>query len=187
MANEILPGELPVLPRQKINARILATETDIAANTSAINLLGVLSMQTTGVGTDADTAEKDLLTYTLPANALSADGQGVKIRVWGTTSANAQTKQVKIYWGGLAVSGSGAAAANDKDWYIEVIVIRTGSAAQDIFTPEFIYNGARGVDPTFTTDTEDLTTETIIKVTGQNGTATANDLVAEGMSVEYIA
>lgn len=145
--------------------------------------------QTTGVGTDAGTAEKTLLSDTIPAGQLDYTGKSVKIRAWGTTSANGQTKQMKLKFGATTLYDTTALAANNDDWYIEAIITRTGAATQDWIVTGGHYNDVQlpaATIASFGTAAETLSTDTTVEVTGQNGTATANDLVAEGFSVDYL-
>ena len=145
---------------------------------------GTANVNTTAVGTDADLLEKTLITYDLPANSLSANGKLVKIRVWGTTAANANTKTIRLYFGTAVVRQIGASATNDEDWIMEAIVVRTGAATQDAIGFELVNNST--VFTTHSEPAEDETAAITIRVTGENAVATANDIVAEGMLVEYL-
>lgn len=101
-----------------------------AATNSAV-VGGVFCVNTTSTATTG-TVEEVLATCTLPANALSANGKGVRISATATTAANGNTKVYRIRFGGIAggqlvaptitTSGAGVAAI--------AYVIRTGSGAQ---------------------------------------------------------
>ena len=151
---------------------------------------GVVHVDTTAVGTDANTAEKDLITYSLPANSLSANGKMVRFKAWGTTAANANTKRIKLYFGSTAIIESGAVSANNSSWTIYGTVVRTGVGTQDSFDGGFAYkavSGTAGRDfGEFYALTEDETGAITLKVTGQNGAASASDIVAEGIMVEFL-
>src|SRR5207248_3063950 len=69
-------------------------------------------VSTTAVS-NVGTAETDLITYTMPANTLSANGQRVRITAFCTTAANANLKTIKIYFGATALRNTGAAAFNN--------------------------------------------------------------------------
>lgn len=145
------------------------------------------SVNTAQVGTDAATTEKDLHTYTLPASTLAIDGRGVRIHVAWTTSANANTKRFRVYFGSTVVFDSGALAENGRNGRITVDVFRTGAATQDaIGTAVGFSNAGAPLDGTFATPTETLSGAVVIKTTGQNGTATATDCRVELSYVELL-
>jgi hypothetical protein len=155
------------------------------APTALANIGGNLSIDNGTAGTTAVITEETLLTYTLPASSLTQDGRGVRIRAWGTTAANANLKTIKLKFGATNVLDTGAVASNGETWYFEADVYRTGAATQDAIGKPYFYvaaiNGGQITNPA-----ETLSAGFAIVVSGQNGTATANDIVAEGLSVEYI-
>lgn len=147
----------------------------------------LLSINTTAVGTDADTDEKTLMSFPLPANTLLRDGQGIRIKAWGRTGANGNTKTVRIRLGGL-VAGTIlftlTGAFNDKDWSVEAITYRTGVGSQDMISEGKSSETATIV--TFRNGSVDETTELEVVISGQNGTGAANDIICDGLSVELI-
>lgn len=147
------------------------------------NVGGLLNAQTGSTGTAANTTETTLQQYTMPANTLSAAGQSLRITCFGTTAANGNTKTIKLYFGASVVS-SGALTVSNKNWQYQLIVMRTGAATQAVTgsgiadaTPITIYSNA---------GTASLTAGVLIKCTGENGTASANDIVATGMITELL-
>ncbi len=154
----------------------------MGTSTALAQFVGVANVNTTAVGTDANTTEKDLLTYSLPADSLSADGKLVRITAWGTvTSASSKTVRLKF---GATVIREIATSSGGLDWRIDGVVIRTGATTQDAMATGSLDTIAP--DTTLSTPAETLSGAVVIKVTGQNGTATANDIVAEGMLVEFL-
>ncbi len=156
----------------------------MGTGTGVAEVSGKANVQTTDVGTDADTAEKDLITYTLPANSLSTDGKLVRITAWGSFAENGNTKTIRLKFGSAIIRAIGPAGLNGLDWRIDGLVIRTGAATQETMATEFLDVNAQ--DTTISTSAEDLSGAVVIKITGQNGTATTNDIVAKGMLVEYL-
>ena len=163
----------------------IATSPAIVAgqSSSTINAEGLLYANFTSTGNTADTTEDTLLSFSLPAKALSAANKGVRIRAWGTTAANADNKTVRLYFGSEVIA-SPTAATNAKGWNLELDVFKTGSNTQVVF-------GSGQVDVTpitilQTTGAETDTGTITIKVTGQAGTANANDIVAKGLVIEYL-
>lgn len=141
-------------------------------------------VDTTAVGTDADTVEKDLITFSLPADSLNANGKGVRVTAWGTTAANGNTKTMRLKFGATVLRAVGPFAPNNLDWLVQSIVIRTGASAQDAMTHEMVQNSV--VFTSHTEPAEDTTAAITIKITGENAVAAANDIVAEGLLIERL-
>lgn len=159
------------------------SSVQMGTGTGRAEIGGKVHVNTTSVGTDADTVEKDLLTYTLPANSLNADGKGVRITTWITTAATANEKTIRLYFGSTVVRQIGTSVLNNQSMFAQGIIIRTGASTQDAVGIEVGNTTAFAI---FTAPAEDTTGTIVIKVTGQNSSAAANDIVAQGLMVEYI-
>lgn len=178
-------GDLAVQEGDDSAAANLANDVDVRAGTGTApaGLGGVLTISTASAQTTAVTTEEDLWTYTLPANTLSANNYGVYCRIWYRTAANANSKAVRVYWGGTALD-TYTAASNDQIVVIDVEVWRTGASAQRTFYElEAPSAGARN---TTATHTKDDTAAQIIKFTGQNGVASAGDIVFLKAHVSFL-
>lgn len=146
---------------------------------------GHIHVDLTAVATAADLLETDLITYSLPANSLSANNRGVRVKAWGTTAANANTKTVRLYFGGTVVASNNISQApNGVAWRLEAEVFRTAAATQDSIGGGRV--GSIQQSEVLTLATESTTGAITIKVTGQNGTAAASEVVAEGLAVEFL-
>ncbi len=145
---------------------------------------GLLEINTTLTGTDADTLEKILITYTLPANTLSVNNKGLKITAWGNTAINGNIKTIKTHFGNVIINDSLARAQNNVRWMQTSLIFRTGAGAQDGHS-HYLANNLVPLTKQ-TTPAMDETNDIIIKVTGKNDVAVANDIVAHGMMVEII-
>ena len=117
---------------------------------------------------------------------MGVNGQGVRIKAWGTTAANANNKTVRLKFGAANILDTGAVASNNETWYFEAEVFRTGGATQDAIAFVSFFNGVI-TQAQITNPAETLTGAVTVAVSGQNGTANANDIVAEGLTVEYIS
>ena len=157
-----------------------------SASSGFANIGGTLSMNTTEVGTDANTSEKTLMSYTLPANTLLNDGEGIFIEAWGVAAVPVVTNTIRLRWGGLEISTLGPVLSAAGMWYLKSNIFRTGSAAQDIMP--FVNFLANNFAPqSFLTDTENLAVGILIELTGQNGgTPAANDIICHGLKVEFL-
>lgn len=134
--------------------------------------------------TAANTTETDLATYTLPAGAINQAGAGLRVTAWGKTAANANTKRARIYFGATAVADTGAVAMNNVAWVATAIIARTAADAQVALGQ--MRHAATDIANLATAPAEALTGAVVVKVTGLNGTANANDLTIEGFLVEAI-
>lgn len=153
------------------------------ATQQSIDMDGTITTGLTTTGTIADTNETTLFTNTLNAGVLDRNGRGVRVTAWGTLANTANTKTIKLYFGGTVIATYSAAGQN-VPWYVEGIVLRTGASAQ-------LYNvliqvGVAPISVTPATTAIDTTAAIILKVTGTNGLAALNDIVLTGAVVELI-
>lgn len=145
---------------------------------------GVANVNTTAVGTIANVAETDLMTYSLPANSLSANGKGVRVTAWGTTLAGANNQTIKMYFGSAVMRANGPSAYGSTSWTFTAEVIRTSSGNQLYRALAYFDGTAVSVSASTTAQTD--TSAIVIKMTGQNGAATVDGVKQIGMIVEFI-
>lgn len=147
----------------------------IGSSSSYAPVGGTANVNTTAVG-NVGAGEDDLMTYSLPASALIANGDHVEIDAWGTYAANANNKTVKLYFGATAVFDSGALSVSGGAWRVRATVVRTGATAQIAVSSN--HNSTQTASPA-----ETLSGAVTIKCTGE---ATAdNDIQQLGMIVRY--
>lgn len=140
---------------------------------------------TTATGTDANTSEKDLATFDLPANLLFTNNAGVWVEAWGTTAANANNKTMKLYVAGSSlVTNSVNPSPNNLGWMARASVHRRASGSQTYWSTMTVGGNLQGtgVNTLSATDTAAIT----VKVTGQNGTGNANEIVLQGFCVYFV-
>lgn len=166
----------PYLATQWGNWTIIDTGKVVRARgTSCVLDAQYVTVGNVGVGEDT------LFTYTLPGGTLYRDGTAIRLRAWGKTAANANTKNLKVYFGSTAVYTSGAVVANDRDWVIDTTVVRAGASDQR-FSVTGVYNSAAVVNCSTTTQT--LASDVIIKVTGE--ATSNNDISQQGWTIELL-
>lgn len=137
-------------------------------------------------GDCSSTSETDLISYTLPANTLSATGKGIRIRSWGVTNSSTVAKTMRMYWGtDVLISNDVTTTPNNGDWYFECEVWRTGASAQKSICRGIV--GTANQTTAFATHTNDPTGTNVVKVTGQNGSGSSTEISAHGLTVEFIA
>jgi hypothetical protein len=158
-------------------------DVDAGTGTADAGVGGTLTISTTQAATGANTTETDLWTYSLPANTLSANNYGVRITAWGSPAANANNKIVRLYFGGTVVT-SGSSTSGSNGWRMVAEVLRTGAATQVALGQTLQSSAAAATAPV--TPAEDTTGAITVKMTGQNGTANAGDIVFRGAIVEFL-
>lgn len=169
--------------QQSVYIQTLFDRAAIAVGQTTATINGTLTTSTTSACTAANTTETALWTYSLPANSLNADGRGVRVTVAGVLGANANTKTVRAYFGGTVIA-SQSSSSSGSGWQLTYVVLRTGSATQIGAGAGFV--GSAQVANAPSTPSADTTSAITIKVTGQNGTANANDICFKGAIVESL-
>jgi hypothetical protein len=131
--------------------------------------------------TVANTTETDLSTKTMAANVLANDGDFVILLAGVNYAANANTKRFRIYFGATAIFDTGATVLNGVNHLYVVYLFRRTSAILTGFIGEVITTAAfsSAVDLAG----QNFATTNVLKTTGQNGTANANDIRQFGMVV----
>lgn len=176
----------------------LATTSDIAEGTnlyytaarvSALATQDMLFDYFADVG-NGTTVETDLVSSTLAAGQLSANGQKIFAQYSGYLIGHATaTRQLRIYFGGTAIFDTGAAAVpTSVFWNLKVLLIRVSAT---VIRYSINYELSGGVNSVTVGELTGLTLSNtnVLKVTGQAagvGAAT-NDLVARMGTVEWRA
>lgn len=137
----------------------------------------------TAVG-NVGTGEDNLISYTLPANTLSADGNGVRITAWGTGANNGDAKTLKLYFGTAAILTTSLTTSQVDTWRVEATVWRTGSNAQDYESRLNQAGTTSIIDVENGTTTQTDTATITIKLTGE--ATSNNDIINEGLLVEVL-
>jgi hypothetical protein len=143
------------------------------------------SVQTTVVG-NVGAGVDNLMSYELPADALNAAGNFVRIRGGGTAANNATAKNLLLKFGAASLLGTLALTASQVGkWYVDATVTRTGSDTQD-----YVATVLEGVGTTlaagkqailFGTGTENEDAAITIQFQGEGGAD--NDVTQEWMEV----
>ncbi len=145
---------------------------------------GVAYLNGFGKGTTAVTTEETLMSYTLPADSLSSDGKGLRIIAWGTTAYNTNKKTIRIKFGETVIMTNRVVTAPaNLDWRLEAIIIGRMISIKGIGSGTL---GSTTEAVLFTTEYCNLAAPVEIKLTGQNGTPSADDIYAQGLIVETL-
>jgi hypothetical protein len=163
------------------------TRIDAGSAGATATASGVISSQpNVNVGTNADLLETTLVSYVMAANTMAINGQAIRIRAWGKTAANANSKTIRLKIGAtVLVFNDVTAAPNNQTFELEAVVFRTSGS--------FVAYTARGMvgavaqSPAASLSLAAATTGSLtLALTGQNGVATAGDVVGYGMVVEVL-
>jgi hypothetical protein len=143
------------------------------------------SCGTASLGNGADTTEDTLCTFTLPANTLATNGDALRYTIAWSHAANADVKLFKVYFGATSMTLVNGAANNTKG-QAQLVVLRTGAATQTMFIVA-AQQGGSVVTATQASPTETLSGTLVVKVTGQDTSAsTANSVVLTSLIVEVL-
>ena len=149
------------------------------------SVVSVANINTTAVG-NVGAGEDDLITYSLPANRLSANGKGVLIRVWGTTANNANTKTLKLYFGSAVLLSFALVASIAGTWVIDATVVRSGSNTQEAVA-DLVSVGVAGAAVTAVTVSSPTQTDSNANTIKCTATATTdNDVIQKGATVFFL-
>lgn len=145
-----------------------------AGNSGTYAQVGDMYLNTNLGSVSCGTSETDLYTYTVPANALVANSNGLRMSVKGNFAANANSKTIKVYFGGSQIAGL-AVTLNGSGWEIEVEAYVTTFAASpstsiiDTFVKVTAGDGSVSYvrTPALVSVSKDLGADQVFKVTGQ--------------------
>lgn len=148
---------------------------------------GILANTVSDVGTDADLLEKTLKSYTLPGGTLSTNGSYVEIEALLTTAANGNDKTATLYFGGTLIGVVDALALNNEIITMRAKVMRSAAGAQ-VSICEITVADASGINVRsnrVVALTKTMADDQEILLSGKNGIAAANDVVAKSMIVKH--
>ncbi|HEY9792082.1 MAG TPA: hypothetical protein V6D22_16870 [Candidatus Obscuribacterales bacterium] len=172
--NSKLKNNLEITGTLKVDGQSTFAE---GSGGALFNPVGILSLITANVASATGGAVTS--TYSLPANTLNAVGAAVRVRIYGTTAANANTKQVQFLWGGTTITLLNA-ASNAKDVYADIEIVKTGSNTQQINVAGYA-NGAL-MNALSTTSTQTDTSAIAMTVNLPTAT-TAGDTTITGFDI----
>lgn len=132
------------------------------------------------VGTIANTTETDLNVTTVAANTLANIGDFILLLASINYANNANTKRVRLYFGATNFYDTGAIVATNLEQQLFCFMFRNGATTLLTCTMS-TWNGTAPISlgSAFTV-TPTFTANNTLKITGQNGTASAGDIVSRG-------
>lgn len=145
--------------------------------------MGMIYGTSAAVGTSTGTGEEVLATYSLPANALDVAGRRVRIHASWHMASNGNNKTIKLYFGASVIS-SGTLTDNNKNGRATMDVVKSGASTQIVNAT--MQHDTTMITPYLNAGSDTDTAAIVIKMTGQDGSASANDIVMEDFYVEYM-
>lgn len=177
----VLSGSIPALRVYKASATTGVASVPFGSSTGYAVIGGRICTSTTSAATTGTTIQT-LASCSIPLNALSVDGMGLKVKAWGQTAANANTKLLELYFGATVCSAL-TSTVNNGAMVIESTILRTGAATQECVGTGV--SGAGTVHGMRATPAEDTTTTVTLAVKATTATATG-DFTFKGLTVEVL-
>lgn len=151
---------------------------------------GTLKVDTTTTG-NVGGGEDNLITYAVPGAELGANGDYLEFDVWGSFAANANTKDLKVYFGATVIIDTTALIFNGLDWRAHGKIVRTGATTQTA-TTELTIGGTllsalNGTIVKTSAPAETLSANVTFKCTGTDsgGAPVDNSIVQNGMVIRW--
>jgi hypothetical protein len=158
----------------------------VGRSVSRIPLVGKHYQSAAQVATAANTTETTLATVTIKAQSLTVIENGFKIKAWGTFAANANTKTLRVKFGSTTlIQNDKTTAPNGVDWMVEVYILYRSNNVMSVSAQMQV--DCVNQTPNSVVVGEDDDTDLDFKITGQNGTASANDITKEGIVALHLS
>lgn len=158
--------------------------TDGRYEPGSAGALLLLSSQTSvaGIGNDANTNEKTLFTYTIPAGTIAANGDQIILETTCQLIASGATKTWRLYFGTTVVN-SYATTVSNLATFSRAVIARVTATTQ--VSGSFY---VRGTVPSSldTQPTMDTAAAIEVKVTGQTSDSVANTVTCRGFWVTLV-
>ncbi len=156
----------------------------VGTSTSGTSALGGAAFSHFADANNTTTGETDLYTDTTVANTLGTNGDTIHARYSGTTAANANSKTIRIYFGGTLLFSTAAQTFNAFNWTFELWVVR--ESATIVRTHVMGIWGATAFSNSVRVTGLTLSGTNIVKITGQSGTA-SSDITAQSGTVDWFS
>lgn len=155
----------------------------VGASSAFGSLGGVVYANATAVGNVGAGADT-LMSYSVPASALSENLDSILIRASGRFAASVNNKQLRCLLGADTLFDTGTLAITAaSDWVMQVEIIRTGAATQKANVLFQCSDVTITVSVDYTTPTRTLSSANTLEFVG-NGTAD-NDIVQETIKIKW--
>lgn len=163
---------------------------------SVANLTRRIEVNLATVGNTVGAGLKVLHTFTLPANSLPTNEDYLKVRYTGVFANNANTKRIRISFGGQTVDQSGLFTIQNQSWSYDIEYYRVSATSIRCSIRVMWGIISRDLTPTLSGNCTIYTTSVLIPVAdlsantmamtveGESGAAAANDVIQEASKIE---
>ena len=177
----VLSGSIPALRIYKASSNTGVASVPLGASTGYAVVGGRICTSTTSAATTGTTIQT-LASCPIPVSALSVDGMGLKVKAWGQTAANANSKTLAIHFGGTVCSTL-TSTVNNGAMVVESTILRTGAATQECVGTGI--SGAGTANGIRATPAEDTTASITLAIKATTATA-IGDFTFKGVTVEVL-
>ncbi len=147
------------------------------------NPYGRIYSDFSGESNTSSTSAQTLCTFSLPAGQLASTGQGFRVRAWGTSAANTDSKALSLLFGSATLV-SVATTTSGVSWSLEAECFRTGAATQAALGRSMV-GTALALNPSSPTQTLSSSLAIALSYTGSAGVAA--DVTVGGFEIELIS
>lgn len=151
--------------------------------TETFKVGGVIEANVTQVLSDDTNTTQTLVTYSLPANTLNANGRGLRVHAFGKFAGNAAPKTLQLNVGGANIN-TGSVTQSGSSWILEALVARIAANSQRVFFKQNV--GGAVLAPKSQTDTSVDTGAITISVAGLDASAATGNIMVDGLVIEYL-
>lgn len=146
-----------------------------------------LKIDTTQKGNLANTNPQTLFSFSIPPGTLVRNGQSLRIKIFGTNAANANSKTMTFNFGATQLVTFFSASGTQRSWNLETTIIRTGPSSQlcSTLAADQTDNNYGPKSVTSSEDTSGVGTPAFSFV-ATDGNGVANDIVYQGCVIELL-
>lgn len=173
------------VPQLNVDIRdnMICNHTDVNAD-GTITREKRLTTNTTAVG-NVGAGPTDLITYTVPAGQLSADGQVLKLHAQVGMAANSNTKTLTFQFGACTRAVFTATSVNNQQGIIDIDIIRTSATTQLMLMRYLQSNNGNTTGTGASGCNETLSGAIVAKFTGASGGSASGDVIQASLVVEH--
>ena len=185
-AGAIVDADINDVNASKLTGSIAAARiASKSLSTDVLSDIGRLDSKYSDTATTAVTTAEILYSYTVPADTCENDGEGISVIAYGTFAANGNAKSITAKFGtNTYANNTVTTSPNGLDFKLEFKVLRSGATSAVGVGEAVVGAVSQGVIPskggiTWANDND-------VTIIGQNGIASANDIVVSMVVVEQI-
>lgn len=167
--------------RFSLNSTTPQVSIPVGASTATAPVNGTVCKSSTSAATTGTTLQT-LASCTLPANALSLNGMGLKVKAWGITAANANNKTLALAFG-ASTCATLTGAVNNGSIVVETTILRVSATLQECGGSGLSSTG--GGMTTRAAPAETLANAIILAAQATTPTA-SGDFTFKGLTVEVL-